>query len=243
MNDNIILGITCLVLAMPLQARELNEIMHALGEKMSVLLPELYADDSSVENLQQDSVILADLLDEAEEHFDNSDPAMQVTYSMLRDQLRQAAEFSKNANLDMLRADLSETYSLCASCHNQDRKFVVNYGVSKFRDMDEFLAAEYSYITRDYEAALTSYGNSLQQGSGPERIQKALDRMLVITLEVSADPELALQTLSAARKKLIANNQNTEDLDEWLNVLKRFSAEPTTTQSPLSPGSIEQIDG
>jgi hypothetical protein len=242
MKNRILVTAVCMIFVMPIHARNLNEIMPELGEKMLVLLPELYSDDSSVENIQRDIVILADLLAEAEEHFVDSDPAVKATYSMLREQLNQTADFSAKANIEMLRADLAESYALCATCHNQDRKFVINYGVSKIRDMDEFIAAEYSYITRDYESALTSYNNSLKDSNDSERIQKALDRMLVITLEVSADPQLALETLSSARKVLVAGNRDTEDLDEWLKVIERLALEPKSTQSPLTADSIEEID-
>jgi hypothetical protein len=242
MRNRALIAAICMTFAMSIHARNLNEIMHELGENMLVLLPGLYSDNSSVEKLQQDIVVMADLLGEAEEHFVDSDPAVQATYNMLREHLIQTAGISANANLEMLRADLAESYTLCATCHNQDRKFLTSYGVSKIRDMDEFLAAEYSYITRDYDSALTSYNNTLNENIGSERIQKVLDRMLVITLEVSADPKLALESLSNARKLLAVKDRDTEDLDEWLKVIERLASEPESIQSPFAADSIEEMD-
>jgi len=45
-----------------------------------------------------------------------------------------------------------------------------------------------------------------------------------------------------ARKSLNARNENTEELGEWLKVIERLVVDPGSTQSPLVPGNIEEMD-
>ena len=258
MFPKISLLIACLVFAHGLQGEELNVVMNQLGEKMLVILPGLYSDDVSVDKLKSDALELATLLKEAESHLGDADPGTRVTYNMLQDQLSQATRFSTHSNPNMLKSDLAESFALCASCHNQDRKFVRNYGISKFRDMDEFLAAEYGYLTRDYDSALTSYRNFIKdkadesaadqdtsrqvQKDELKKIQTALDRMLVITLEVYREPKLAFDVFTENRKYLSKQTRFTQEIDDWLEVFQRLIEEPKSSHSPIGITSIEAMD-
>ena len=243
MLNRISLLIVCIIITSPLYARDLNAVMQQLGNQMLVILPELYNEDLSIEKLQADIVSLTALLNEAEPHLSKADPATRAKYEMLRSRLNQFSQYSEHSNRTMLKSDLSESFSLCASCHNKDRGFVRNYGISKFRHMDEFLAAEYGYLTRDYDSAVTSYRNFIESDpQDQKKIQTTLDRLLVITLEVSADPELAYSIFSEIQKTPAARKEFGEDLDDWLQAIKRLVAEPKSLHSPIAATSIIAMD-
>ena len=190
--------IILLGLMLPINATgsDLGDIMHQLGEQLLVVLPALYSDDDK--HLKSEVTSMTSLLHKAGEHI-GTDPGTRVNYQVLLEQLQHATQ---RTNTSMLKSDLRGAFAICASCHNQDKHFVRNYGISKLKGMDEFLAAEYSFMTRDYPSAVTSYRNYLESDpTDLTKIQVSLDRLLVIGLEIYADPELAANNLGALKKK------------------------------------------
>ena len=224
-------------------AERLDSIMHQLGENMLVLLPMLYLDDVKTEDLKPHLIELTSLLEKAKPHIVQSDVGSQINFSMLQDQIKKAVLYSDHSNLSMLKSELEDSFALCASCHNQDGNFVDQYGISKFRGLSEFLAAEYAYMTRDYGAALVSYQNHLKNDEGDKNSQKiALDKLLIITLEVYGEPELAYSTLTTVRKNLDVKRIKMPQLDAWLKVIFRLIEEPDALHSPLSKRTIKEIN-
>jgi cytochrome c553 len=224
-------------------AERLDSIMHQLGQNMLALLPALYEDDSKIEEMKPLLIELQTLLDKAKPHLSQSDAGTKINFSMLRDQVQQAVKYSDHSNLPMLKSELSNALALCASCHNQDGNFVDQYGISKFRDLNEFLAAEYAYMTRDYGAALVSYQNHLKNKQiNQKSMLVALDKLLIITLEVYGEPELAYSTFTTVRKNFDVSKPEMIQLDEWLKVIYRLVEEPDALHSPLSTRTIKQIN-
>jgi hypothetical protein len=107
MFHKISLLVACLIFAHGLQAKELNAVMNQLGEKMLVILPALYDEDVSVDELKADALELSTLLKEAEPHLGDADPGTRVTYNMLQDQLSQATRFSIHSNINLFKCDLA----------------------------------------------------------------------------------------------------------------------------------------
>lgn len=212
--------------------------MHQLGEQLLIVLPKLNEEGDT--GLEQDVTAMTSLFRQAGSHM-GSDPGTRANYNLLLEQLDRSAHQTTTAR--MLKSDLKDAFAICVSCHKQDKRFVRNYGVSKFRDMDEFMAVEYSYITRDYPAALTSYRNFLSSSSpDSERVRTSLDHLLVITLEIYTEPKLAHTTFTHIGKVLEDNGQPTDYVNEWIATIARLAIEPPDLQSPYSRRDIKGMD-
>jgi hypothetical protein len=224
---------SCLLLSMSVQAADLAPIMHQLGEKLLQVLPVIYDSNADNEALRQDLDEMRTLFRQAESHL-SADPGSRANYDLLMDQLNRSVQYVGGRSAPMMRRELQDAFAVCVSCHKQDKRFVRNYGISKFRDMDEFLAAEYGYLTRDYESAITSYRNYLERDTVDQsRIQATLDHLLSITLEVYADPALALTTFEGVRKSLKKHATDTTDVDAWVATIARLNEDPDDLLSPL----------
>ncbi len=185
---------------------------------------------------------MAALFREAEPHI-SDDPGSRANYRMLQEQLDRSVQYAAPSRSHMLKSDLKDAFAICTSCHQQDKQFVRSYGISRFRKMDEFLAGEYSYMTRDYQSAMTSYKNFLASGSKDNvRNQTALDHLLVITLEIHADPELARNTFEAVRSDLMDRHESTVEVEEWISAIAKLSYEPGDMQSPITRRDIVTMD-
>lgn len=140
----------------------MNDGLHAdmvqIGDQLLLILPSLHADSVDREALRQNMLRLAQLLDQAQPHLQQApgdySSTYQQPYDMLRESLAQAVEMTDVANLKFVKSSLTETFELCAACHTQDKQSRRILGISKIKSLDEFLAGEYSYLTRDYDSAL-----------------------------------------------------------------------------------------
>ena len=238
-----ILPILLLSAMLPLNCSSapLNDIMHQLGEKLLVVFPRLYASESDSERLKSEIEEIKALFEQATPHL-TSDPGSRANYDLLMAELERASEYADTASHSMLKADLREAIAVCGSCHRQDRRFVRDYGISKFRDMDEFLAAEYGFMTRDYASALSSYRNFLaQEPTDSTRIQTALDHLLVVTLEIQEDPELAANTYKAIQPYLAQHREFSALVEERLASLAALTRNPADLNSPLVERDIDAM--
>ncbi len=237
------LTVLLLSLALPASsiAAPLNDTMHRLGDKLLTIFPLLYSDESDTGKLQSEILEMQNLFEQAAPHLAD-DPGSRANYDLLMAELGRASEYAATTSHSMLKSDLKEAFAVCGSCHRQDRRFVRDYGISKFRDMDEFLAAEYGYMTRDYPSALTSYRNFLAgKPTDATRIQTALDHLLVVTLEVQGDAKLAADTYNGVRRDLAQNPEFSALIDERLVTLSDLAQSHTDVNSPLLDRDIEAL--
>lgn len=226
-----------------LKAEEVNEIMRDASDTMLRMLPSLYSESPDRLLVMENLIRLDYLFKQTESHFKSEQEGSQVNYILLRQRLGDAIELGERRNINFLSDAVVEAFALCASCHTQDSRMKPAFGVSKIKALDEYLAAEFSYLTRDYEAALTSFSNYLESDERTlQRDGDTFDRVLVITAGVMADPKFASDTLSSMRTHLDKESVLYEHVGEWIGVLEGFAKEPDAISFPLSKESVRALD-
>lgn len=224
-------------------AENVNEWMQDAGDTMLRMLPEVASGKPDRVKLTEGLVRLDYLFEQAKPHLDRRGSASRVTYTMLREDLKEAIELSTGNNVQLLQRAVGNAFEICASCHTQDKHIIRAFGVSKIRALDDYLAGEFSFLTRDYPAALVSYEDYLDGDSRtPERDARVVERILVITAEVDSDPALAKSTLASIQPRLKSTPTIEKRVAAWVRVLDRLSEDPGL-QSPLDKKSVAQLDG
>lgn len=222
-------------------ASSINELMRDIGDTMLRMLPALHEEAPDRTVLLENLVRLDYLFDEAEAHLTSRPVASQVTYDLIQRRLDEALEVGQRRNIDLLRRSIAETFELCGSCHSQDGVSRPAFGVSKIRELDEYLAADFSYLTRDYGSALTSIDNYFESDERTlSRDQVMLERVLSIGGEIYADPSF---TAGALRNLLPdVSGRTKERVDAWIHVMERLDDEDSALQSPLTRSSTIALD-
>lgn len=221
----------------------INELMRDIGDTMLRMLPALYREESDRVLLLENLVRLDYLFEQARPHIEDQPVGARVTYGLLNSRIDEAIALGDRRNLSLLRRSVSDAFELCASCHAQDGMSKRAFGVSRIRELDEYLAAEFSYLTRDYESALTSIDNYFD--SGRERTQVrdnlVLERLLAITGEIYADPALAAAELRSVAPRI--SDRTRLRVTDWIDTFERLAESGKGgLQSPLGQGSIAGLD-
>ncbi len=217
---------------------DIRSIMSDISEQLFELLPALHEIDTEPEEFFDEVTELQALLEKAGPHFDNQPEGSQVTYQAVLEQIQEASTYRSSKNMMMAKHLLSQSFEMCASCHAQDQRSRRQLGVSRFHDLAEFTVAEYSYMTRDYDSALTSYRNVLTADDTAQYQRlTAMERMLTIHLEIRGDIPGALEAFTAVRGQ--GNEINT--LNHWREALLRLSGEDAKL-SPLAPKTVSDLN-
>lgn len=211
-----------------------NELMADLGDTMLRMLPAAYSEAPDRTLLLENLVRLEYLLKKAAPHFDAAENGSNVTLSLLQQRLADARQFGTLTNPAMLQRTVSDAFTLCASCHVQDGKVRQALGVSRLHELDEYLAVEYSFLTRDYDAALISSKNYFKQDERSSRRDDiVLQRMLMIGVEVNRDFASTSKHLTEVLPYLGEADHNRSRVTDWLSVLARLDEDEDPLQSPL----------
>jgi hypothetical protein len=175
---------------------QLQTIMQQLRGSLLTLMPIVRGESFEPEIFSREVKTMRRLAHEAEDHFVNQPIGSRITYDMFLTRIDDVDSYADSNSMITARSLLSETFELCGSCHTQDQKSRRAFGISKLHALDEVLAADYSYLSRDYESALTSYKNYLAaEKSDTYKRTQALDRVLAITTGVYDNPKDAIATL------------------------------------------------
>ncbi len=229
------------VLAFGARGTDINELMRDMGDTMLRMLPALHQESPDRKVLMENLVRLDYLFDKAEPHLTARQVNSRVTYNLIRRRLDESIALGGHRNLVSLRSSISETFELCASCHSQDGVAVAAFGVSKLRELDEFEAAEFSFLTRDYGAALTSIGNYLEgETREPQRDQLAVERILAIGAEFYADPVFTANKLTEVLPVLTGRTRDR--VRDWISVFERIADDDSGLFSPFVPRDIPAMD-
>jgi hypothetical protein len=231
-------------------AQSLIAVMAELGETLLVILPTLHADQVDRDALQQQMLRLGQLLDKAEPHLlapvaggvaaaGLANDSYGLTYAQLRANLTRATELVATQNLNFVQSSLAETFEMCGGCHTQDKHARRILGISRLSRLDEFLAGEYSFLTRDYASAQVSYTNVLRDSrSRPADRQQALDRMLMMAVEVETDIAAAAAMLAPLQD--LGDPTEQAQVRTWLAVLAQIQQAPAA-DSPLGARSAAAL--
>jgi soluble cytochrome b562 len=226
--------------------RPLLTDMSQIGDQLLLILPVLHAENLDRAKLSQNMRHLAELLDQAQPHLqqatENYSRTYQQPFEMLQESLAQAVDLAGGGNLNFVKSSLTETFELCAACHTQDKQSRRILGISKISVLDEFLAGEYSYLTRDYDSALVSFTNVLDDiKSSPNERSKALNRILIIEVEVKGDLEAGIDQFELLRGLGKGGEAEQAQLGSWIEVLRQVQLAPKVA-SPLKAKNILVLD-
>jgi cytochrome c553 len=217
---------------------ELSAVMQHLGDSLLKLIPLVQDQDIDQAALTEEVKRLQGYVHEAEPHFEDQPVTAHVTYDMLKDRIDEAASLAEQKSLLSAKSLLAESMELCASCHAQDRKSKLSFGVSRLRDLDEFQAAEFSFLSRDYESALVSYQAFLKTGKDEYRRSQALDRILAITTEIYGDMDAANKVLNEVN--LISDSEKYR-VKSWTMLFEKLQGE-NAIQNPSVHGTPREIE-
>lgn len=238
----IFLTVTLLAGAANSNQDSVNELMADLGDTMLRMLPAAYSEKPDRTLLLENLVRLEYLLKKAAPHFDAAENGSDVTLSLLQARLAEARQFGTRTNSTMLQRTVSDAFTLCASCHVQDGKVRQALGVSRLHELDEYLAVEYSFLTRDYAAALVSSQNYFKQDErSSSRDDIVLRRMLMIGVEVNRDFVATSKYLAEILPYLEEADHNRSRVEDWLRVMARLDGDTDPLQSPLT-SNLRQLD-
>ena len=140
---------------------QLRDVMQHLADSLLALMPVVQNKDFDAGRFTKEAERLQVYVRQAEGHFDDQPVSARITYGMLKERIDEVSRLSAENSVITARSILSESLELCASCHAQDRKSRPGFGISRLRELDEFQAAEFSFLSRDYSSALISYKNFL----------------------------------------------------------------------------------
>lgn len=166
------------------------------------------------------------------------------SYLLLNDHIQKIEESYKNGNTSFSRIQLANTLSLCLSCHTQisDSKKPVLSLKAKFINRSDFEAdkdyADYLYLTRKYDIALTWYKKSIEQrivkqnefqkmlgnnsgnwGYVDKELISSYKNLLSIYLKIYTNPKDAYDFLNT-QTKLIKSKFIKSILENWSDNLK-----------------------
>jgi hypothetical protein len=229
-----------LAISIPTHAdrQELRGIMQHLADSVVRLIPIVSEKEFNADDFSQEAVTLKRYFDQAGPHFADQPVDTRINYDMLKERLDQVNRLTSDRGLLSARNLLSESMELCASCHIRDGMAKPGFGISRVKHLSEYQAAEFSYLSRDYDSALASYRNFLaDKNADPYQRSQALDRMLSITAEVVGDLNVAGSVL---KEVTLADQSEAFRVKQWQSVFQKLKGDSLV--SPLSFTTTTAMD-
>lgn len=239
MRVTILVLLLCMAPGIHAGGSELRGVMQHLADSLLALIPIVQNKDLEQDRFRTEVRRLKGYIHQAENHFEDQPISARITYGMLRERIDNVASLSSDNSLITARSILSESMELCASCHTRDGKSRPGFGISRLHELDEFQAAEFSFLSRDYGSALTSYKNFLAADADDSyRRSLALDRVLAITTEIYGDFDTGSQVLKEL--KLVSDSEKIR-VASWQSVFSKLKNQ-SSLASPMTPRNIQEMD-
>jgi hypothetical protein len=213
----------------------LQDVMREAGDTMLMMLPAMRTHDTAV--LTPGAVQLSALFRRARPHFEEGSPATLAAFELLQARLADAIESPYKT-----RTSLAEAFELCAGCHVQDTRIAPAFGVSRLHALSEYEAGEFSYLTRDYPAAVVSFGRVVETSKDRRDRRNALDRILVMNIGIAPDLAAGLDVCEDLLASGHLNSEETRVVEGWLQVIRPLASDPDQRQSPLLHSTIPAMD-
>ena len=208
-------------------AMSVNQQMGKIGESMQAIYPIILEGDDKltpleITQLHKSIIDLQQHLAPLNEVFEKRSETRLLSMRAINEHLDQAqtalkSGYHKHA-INMLRS----TSTLCMSCHTQD-DHLRSLPESKTLGLkNPFAIAEYLYMTRSYPQALGAFKNYLsnnKQINYNKDTIDALDRILVIYIQVLKQPEKALAYFSGLLESGHPDTDVGRDISLWIKGL------------------------
>jgi hypothetical protein len=142
----------------------------------------------------------------------------------------------------MLQNTVTEAFTLCATCHIKNRVTRRAFASTHASELENYFAAEYHYLSRDYSQAMAATQEYFEMGDRSQnRDSIVLQRILTIGVEVRRDLEFSVMQLSASMKYLQDGDYNAQRVSAWITLLSRLNADSDTLQSPIGK-NLSELD-
>lgn len=227
-------------------AASVNEVMVEIGQTMESVFPVLFDDEKiaqppSQKQLGNTTKTLDALFNEAKPHFDIKSTTYRISYEVIDAQLTDAMIAVKYDNYKHVRNIFKEFITICSSCHTQDpklRTLFSDVGRSQFGSDLQF--AEFNYMTRNYDTAMTYYMRHLKATSEISEIElmTVMKRILTINTQIYNRPEDAIDQLTKLKNYPKHTKFSSKNLTEWLAGLEDLKKQKL---SKVSNPNKEQI--
>lgn len=220
----------------------INETMTEIGALMSNLISEqvLAEPDAALKQLDALDARFGRL----GAHAGDRGPAFRITWQTMQEQIARTRDAvdSGIATKENLRNLVHGIASACSGCHTQDDKAqALSFGKLSANTGDPLQRARFSYITRDYAAALKLYDSWLDAQprlsyNGP--VLDAFEGELTIYAQVYRDPDQAIKALKKRldRSSGSMSKQVRQDIQSWI---KGFEEIRKAKLKPLNPSFAE----
>lgn len=220
----------------------LQELMQDLSRTMLRMLPAAYDENPDKVLLLENLVRLEYLLSETEPHFEKLNQSSLVPLTLLEERLEDAKAWGLRGNKTMFQSAISEAFTLCATCHVQDRVDRRAFPSKQVDALDDYLAMEYHYLTREYSGAMASMKRYFEEADRTQLQDSiVLQRILTIGVEVKRDLPFTVMQLTAAFKYLEPEDHNFDRVSQWIEVLERLGSTERTLQNPIGKG-VDALD-
>lgn len=214
----------------------INNTMVELGETINALSPEIFSErNDPPENpaeFKAQFKKLSRLMHKAEQHIYKRPITYNISYDLLTQYLEDINIVLNRGEYALAKGMLKSVPSLCVGCHTQEsRQKVLFNNINRSQFENDFQYAEYLYLTRNYNRAVEFYNRYIlsTQASNSEHILSALQRILVINLQILKKPKLAMQQLRQYANSASIDKDIRQNIQDWLSGLSELdnnSADP-----------------
>ena len=228
----------------------INETMSDIGNTLGHLAPLVFHDKEG-ENQQElleistDIETLVKLFEQAKPHFRMRSTAYQISFDVIETHLKSTYINLKNGYYNTTKPMLRELFSICASCHTQDKETRHLFGgTTREKFSSDLHYAEFAYATRDYDVALTYLAKSLNDKTvkltEPQLLQ-AFKRALTIFAQIKNQPAGGAVWLKTYSQYPGHTQFSKTTLSEWVTSLDSLSKADYQVDSPPEFAQIKQL--
>lgn len=225
-----------------------NVTMKKIGDTMIELFPIIlnenkFNDEKNTNKIALGINDIVALIKIAEPHFKKRSKANQISYSVLEEHLSNSRQAFQSGNKRYAQDILKDTVSVCTSCHIQDAKQKLLFkGNNRKAFSNDYEFAEFSFLTRNYPAALQYYNRYLMSPASlkPENmILNSARKTLTIYTQIKNQPGEA----SAQFEKYIKDGNLTPFVEasvvEWNKGLKELEKNKAFKVKEVTFGELE----
>lgn len=204
-----------------------NQKMTLIGQEMLTLFPFLFSEKKFIDpqnhkKIHETLVRLNQHIQDVGPHMKSLAPTRKVSFKLLKDHLKESEEVFQGPRKVFAQTMLKASTSMCMSCHTMDSKKKTLFpDVSRSFFQNDFEYAEFLFMTRNYQKALTYYREYIknyQVGRGDDEVNlpTALRRNILIYIRILKDPVLAKSELSQLLQQKNLSDDLKQNIRDWI---------------------------
>lgn len=223
--------------------------MHDFFAALSDLRPymvsgEKFKAPENAQHIESELVFLNNTIKDAAHEPRLATPTYRISRQVLQNHVAETLQLFRSGNKDRARWSLNSTLSLCMACHSQ----VPSPSTTGFI-LDEngvfaksFERAEWLFVARDFDKALTIYSNTLRSypanKATPSELQAALERKIAIYARVKRNLSEAKTSLQGDLRNKDLPVKIQEIIRSWISSIDQLSSEKWPDPSKATASQI-----